>query len=589
MSSMRYVRGGNNSQEGRGRGGSQFAGSGGRWSHAGRAGGRGRGRGGGRGAVAGRFSSSRGRFNNSFVRGASAGPTVGHKWVRDSVEDEKNDELEDTKITSDDATSHHELLQSENAIIVSQASALSDEAKPAATSEQASSSLERRGNHKLVMKKDKSDIVSDGAPQTEKGNDKQYTMHVSSSSKPSIKSNVWKRQTPDASNDDGKGAYVATDNPIEEYGAITNTSEVSPAINNTEAKNSEKSSGEKEQSIQISSKNKSHAWKRPSPEMPKSKEENDDDTHKSTVERNEVIPRDKSEQRSGEAVAQIESKHSSIGNMERKGFSKLELKRHGKEHTETSDNNTKVKAGNNSWKRQTPTHQPTERQNLRQQKPKYAGSHAKRKRPDHAPGARRIQLVKPLASETPKEPSEADQAEGAQEDVHGAEKEIITQSDEQKPAEKTLTDFCYQDTGRGIGAGRTRGRGRGRGHPAGRGGRVKAGGNMGLVRVKPTNPSSTPICPTFRRGLPCNNPKCTLRHDVSTEASRPICVFFQRMGMCSKDDCPFRHVKVRWDAEICPAFQRAGYCEDPDCTLRHVVAKKKPRIEQLGAKRPSSK
>ena len=91
------------------------------------------------------------------MRGASAGPTVGHKWVRDSVEDEKNDELEDTKITSDDATSHHELLQSDNAI-VSQAASLSDEAKPAATSEQASSSLERRGNHKLVMKKDKSDI-----------------------------------------------------------------------------------------------------------------------------------------------------------------------------------------------------------------------------------------------------------------------------------------------------------------------------------------------------------------------------------------------------------------------------------------------
>lgn len=126
---------------------------------------------------------------------------------------------------------------------------------------------------------------------------------------------------------------------------------------------------------------------------------------------------------------------------------------------------------------------------------------------------------------------------------------------------KQLTDFAYRDTGQG------------RGHSK-RGGHSRKA-NMGLVRVQPENPSATPICPTFRRGLPCNNPKCTLRHDVSSEASRPICVFFQRNGMCSKgDSCVFRHVKVRWDAEICPVFERLGYCEDPDCALRHVVVKK---------------
>ena len=108
--------------------------------------------------------------------------------------------------------------------------------------------------------------------------------------------------------------------------------------------------------------------------------------------------------------------------------------------------------------------------------------------------------------------------------------------------QKTLTDFCYQDTGGG------RCRGRGRGPSSVRGDGSTGGRNMGLVRVKPNDEKG--ICATFLRGLQCNNPTCTLRHDVTTEALRPICVFFQRNGMCNKgDECPFRHVKVRWDAE----------------------------------------
>lgn len=108
--------------------------------------------------------------------------------------------------------------------------------------------------------------------------------------------------------------------------------------------------------------------------------------------------------------------------------------------------------------------------------------------------------------------------------------------------QKTLTDFCYQDTGGG------RCRGRGRGPSSVRGDGSTGGRNMGLVRVKPNDEKG--ICATFLRGLQCNNPTCNLRHDVTTEALRPICVFFQRNGMCNKgDECPFRHVKVRWDAE----------------------------------------
>ena len=129
---------------------------------------------------------------------------------------------------------------------------------------------------------------------------------------------------------------------------------------------------------------------------------------------------------------------------------------------------------------------------------------------------------------------------------------------------KTLTDFRYRDTGRGAAFGGRR-----------KSAHSTRSGNMGLVRVKPENPSATAICPTFRRGLQCNNPKCTLRHDVASESSRPLCVFFQRNGMCSKGDaCQFRHVKVRWDAEVCPMFEKVGYCENPDCMLRHAVIRK---------------
>lgn len=235
--------------------------------------------------------------------------------------------------------------------------------------------------------------------------------------------------------------------------------------------------------------------------------------------------------------------------LERRGRHKLVLK---KDETETMPKSNQKKSaedsGKYSWKLKpsdmtapsnndedtdTTKHQGGI-QNERKRAASGTSAHVKRKRPETIHGPRRICLSSSAA--TMKEGTDADR------------------TDEQP--QKTMTDFQYKDAS-------ARGRGRGKG---------KA---MGLVRVKPKNPSETPICPTFSRGLPCNNPKCRLRHDVSTEASRPICVFFQRNGMCSKgDDCPFKHVKISWDAEICPTFEKLGYCEDEDCVLRHVARKR---------------
>ena len=200
--------------------------------------------------------------------------------------------------------------------------------------------------------------------------------------------------------------------------------------------------------------------------------------------------------------------------------------------------------GDNSWKRQNTV---SEKKITPRKDERVPSVHSRKRKHTGTSGPRRINLS--ISKE-----------EGGASDSEDEDTNNIT-------SQKTLTDFCYQDIGRergGRGVIRGRGRGRGRGRPT-----VK--GNIGLVRVQDKNLSNTPICPTFRRGMPCNNSKCKLRHDVSTEASRPICVFFQRNGMCSKgDDCPFRHIKVPWNAEICPMFQKVGYCEDVNCRLRHV-------------------
>ena len=218
-------------------------------------------------------------------------------------------------------------------------------------------------------------------------------------------------------------------------------------------------------------------------------------------------------------------------NHERRGRHKLVMKKDENETISKSGHSKVTNDGNKyTWKRKTndDTTDITKKGEILHQS-------YKRKRPVTVQGPRRICISAPNEDE----------------------RELINGANEQP--QKTMTDFQYRDTSaRG-------GRGRGRG----------AGKTMGLVRVKSKNPSETPICPTFSRGLPCNNPKCRLRHDVSSEASRPMCVFFQRNGMCSKgDDCPFKHVKISWDAEICPTFDRLGYCEDEGCTLRHVSSKR---------------
>lgn len=117
---------------------------------------------------------------------------------------------------------------------------------------------------------------------------------------------------------------------------------------------------------------------------------------------------------------------------------------------------------------------------------------------------------------------------------------------------KRLTDFCY----------------------------TTASERMTLVRVRP-DVETTPICPTFMRGIPCTNPKCAKRHDVPLEAATPICSFFQHQGQCHKGTaCPFRHVKVNPQATMCPSFSLLGFCQDADCTMKHVRPHRKVDVEQ---------
>ncbi len=231
--------------------------------------------------------------------------------------------------------------------------------------------------------------------------------------------------------------------------------------------------------------------------------------------------------------------------LERRGKHKLVMKKDDSSTLSNKKKSVTGDSGNFSWKRksadssQEPPTSAVQRETKSTETISKPSHHLKRKRSDKIPhGPRRICL------------SSATAGEGKDADF-----QIIEQ-----PTQKTLTDFQYNNiSARGSG-----GRGRGK--------------TMGLIRVKPKNPSDTPICPTFSRGLPCNNAKCTLRHDVATEASRPMCVFFQRNGMCSKgDDCPFKHVKISWDAEICPMFDKLGYCEDESCVLRHVASSKKSK------------
>lgn len=149
-----------------------------------------------------------------------------------------------------------------------------------------------------------------------------------------------------------------------------------------------------------------------------------------------------------------------------------------------------------------------------------------------------------------------------------AESDNETEEPSKAPAVEKYTEFAYRQSSQ-------RGRGRGRG-ARGRGGAARGRGrNMGLVRVEP-DAATTRMCPTYLRGEPCTNPKCTRRHDVPKEAAIPICSFFQRNGMCNKGDaCQFRHIKVNAHATVCPSFSLLGFCENKDCTMKHVRTQKK--------------
>ncbi|KAL7539296.1 hypothetical protein ACHAWF_006370, partial [Thalassiosira exigua] len=559
MASMRYVRGSGGGRDSA-RGGPQIAARGG-----------GRGRGGAqfpsRGGGAGRFSGrGRGRFSHSFVRGASAhvsgkgrsdGPGIkGNKWVRGSGEG-GSEESKDANATNLEVSTAPGAETSKS----SAGDASNEKPEMAATE---NSSLERRGKHKLVMKNESSETAtsralaggadfnqsSSGEHPQESERQQSMTNCVASSESTEIAGTrlsslerrgrhklVMKHESSEI-----RGRTLVGDIDIEQI----------PSGDRSQASDRQSKATHFEGKV-------SHSWKRQSLQAPN--EVQSDETANN--------PSDELNFTTGvgggkDSVAGL----SSNTNMERRGFGKLVLKRNDAKNIDATD------AGSQS--------QPEiiSRKRLAPGENRKSASHTNRRHTNHS-GPRRISLVKPSLDSPTAQPDGDANAPKAQQSSQTKETSHVG-SDEQKvpSSEKTLTDFCYQNTGGGRGP--RRGRGRGRGRSSARGGRASGTGNIGLVRVKSQNPSTTPICPTFRRGLPCNNPKCTLRHDVATEASRPICVFFQRNGMCSKDDCPFRHIKVRWDAEICPTFQRVGYCEDPNCSLRHVVAKK-PRIDSASS------
>lgn len=107
--------------------------------------------------------------------------------------------------------------------------------------------------------------------------------------------------------------------------------------------------------------------------------------------------------------------------------------------------------------------------------------------------------------------------------------------------------------------------------------RPRGSRNMGLVRVPP-NKKKTPICPTYLRGLQCQDELCRKRHDVPRDFATPVCSFFLRHGNCLRgEECVFRHVKVNPSAMICPSFSLLGFCEDTTCPMQHV---RRPKVEK---------
>eukprot|EP00984_Skeletonema_dohrnii_P018983 scaffold8991_cov155-Skeletonema_dohrnii-CCMP3373.AAC.28 len=428
---------------------------------------RGRGRGQGRGRSFGRG----GRFSNhSFVRNEA--PTASNKWVRPANDEKQVGDDNEADATINAKSDELAVFPAENTIRDESKNKHLSDAKAEETITSSEQNLERRGKHKLVIKKNNE-----------------------------------------------------TEIPLE--GKVEGTFDPVPTEYKAEEISSDVHKPEK------------HLERR--------------GRHKLVMKKNGPAVSSLTEHVTLRAETKTEEKitldvHKPEQNLERRGRHKLVIKN---DETETlsklNQKQSNEDSGKYSWKRKSveltaPSNDEetdATKQNGIQNESKRAASrtspHVKRKRQDTIHGPRRICL------------SSAATEEGK--DVDGM--------DEQP--QKTMTDFQYKDASASGGRGRGRGKGKA----------------MGLVRVKPKNPSETPICPTFSRGLPCNNAKCKLRHDVSTEASRPICVFFQRNGMCSKgDDCPFKHVKISWDAEICPTFERLGYCEDEGCVLRHVASKR---------------
>ncbi|KAL3822409.1 hypothetical protein ACHAXA_007416 [Cyclostephanos tholiformis] len=257
-----------------------------------------------------------------------------------------------------------------------------------------------------------------------------------------------------------------------------------------------------------------------------------------------------SDRHSAKLVASAEAEHATSGAMVDHSISRMVDRRRKVETSYETSSSIYIPGKSHSWTRKPsddtskdfmtkPADGSTTRGNV-EFVGQNMGLQRKRKHEASSSGPRRIHLLKnSITIDTSR-------------DLSGEESELVGGAINENTIEKNgsalsadrkiLTDFCYQD------AGRRGGNGRGGGLSSARSGVLTEGRNMGLVRVKPNDEAA--ICVKFLCGLQCNNPKCTLRHDVETEALRPVCVFFQRKGMCNKgDECPFRHVKVRWDAE----------------------------------------
>jgi hypothetical protein len=172
-----------------------------------------------------------------------------------------------------------------------------------------------------------------------------------------------------------------------------------------------------------------------------------------------------------------------------------------------------------SYHRKKPPPPPPHHSTLQQQKRAAAVAAAASIR-----GAKRIKITSAAvpvgtdgtAAAAVEEEEEQRQAENDGEGVGGDDNDTHTRQERKGKSfevEKTLTDFAYASSRRVVSSA-----------PAGHGRRHKrshrhgptTSANNTLVRLQP-DVATTPICPTFLRGLQCTEERCLQRHDIPKE------------------------------------------------------------------------